>query len=332
MTRRAVLLVPEGVDDVRHPSGGNAYDRRLVEGLHPGWSVTAVPVAGGDLEHVLTSSVVAAADVVLVDGLVLRPSPALAGLPVVALVHLPRGVEDASVRAAERTALASCRAVVTSSPWTGRWLAGHYDLVSEAVVPGVDPAPVARGGGGWLSVGAVTPTKGHDVLVAALGSSHARGVALPPVTVAGALDLAPEHVRAVRAASPPEVRFTGPLWGADLAAAYDAADLLVLPSRTETWGMVLGEALARGIAVVASDVGGVRDAVGRAPDGAVPAVLVRPDDPAALAAALEAWCDDPALRSRLRRAAAGRRTTLAGWPATVAALDALLNRIAGQGV
>ena len=103
---------------------------------------------------------------------------------------------------------------------------------------------------------------------------------------------------------PPGARLTGPLTGADLDAAYARADLLVLPSRAETYGMVVTEALARGIPVLATDVGGVPEALGRAPEGSLPGLLVPPEDPAALAVAISRLLDDRPLAARL--AAAGR--------------------------
>jgi glycosyltransferase involved in cell wall biosynthesis len=79
--------------------------------------------------------------------------------------------------------------------------------------------------------------------------------------------------------------------------------------------------------VLASDVGGVRDALGRAPDGDLPGLLVPPGDVEALSDGLARWLADGDLRSRLRAAAAGRRTRLAGWPAAEDAFEASLNRI-----
>jgi glycosyltransferase involved in cell wall biosynthesis len=124
------------------------------------------------------------------------------------------------------------------------------------------------------------------------------------------------------------VRFSGPQAGAELAGSYGAADVLVLPSRTETYGMVVAEALARGLPVVAADVGGVPEALGHGADGTRPGVLVPPDDPAALRVALRAWLSDADLRLRLRRAARERRESLAGWSTTTSAVAEVLGRAA----
>jgi glycosyltransferase involved in cell wall biosynthesis len=112
------------------------------------------------------------------------------------------------------------------------------------------------------------------------------------------------------------IRFPGPRTGDELDATYAAADLLVLASRGETYGMVVTEALACGIPVLATAANGLPEALGRAPDGSLPGMLVQPDDPAALAEALRRWLSDADLRRRLRRSARGRRTTLRGWAAT----------------
>ncbi len=104
----------------------------------------------------------------------------------------------------------------------------------------------------------------------------------------------------------------------------------MVPSRAESYGMVVGEALARGLPVLASRVGGLPDALGRAPDGTLPGVLLPPDDPAALTEALARWLDDPHERDRLARAAASRRPTVPGWDRAAAELSAVLARIGGR--
>jgi glycosyltransferase involved in cell wall biosynthesis len=138
----------------------------------------------------------------------------------------------------------------------------------------------------------------------------------------GALDRVPGFP----AARHERVHFVGPRTGTALDAAYADADLVVLPSRAETYGMVVTEALARGIPVLATAVGGVPEAVGAAPDGTRPGMLVRPADPAALAAELRRWLTDAGWRDQLRASAKSRRDHLPGWDDTVRLVSAVLDR------
>ena len=124
------------------------------------------------------------------------------------------------------------------------------------------------------------------------------------------------------------MRFTGALVGPELEAAYAGADLLVTASRGETYGMAVTEALAHGIPVLATRVGGLPEAVGRAPGGRRPGILVPPDDPGALAGAVEHWLGDPGLRAHLRAATQGRRASLPTWSATSAEVDRVLAAVA----
>jgi glycosyltransferase involved in cell wall biosynthesis len=99
---------------------------------------------------------------------------------------------------------------------------------------------------------------------------------------------------------------------------------MVLASRAETYGMVVAEALARGLPVVAADVGGLTEALGNGADGIRPGLLVPPDDPGALAAAVRRWLGDPELRRRLRAAARERRDSLPGWETTASVIAGVL--------
>ncbi|MDA0566538.1 glycosyltransferase family 4 protein [Streptomonospora sp. S1-112] len=350
-------VLPGGVDDPVSPSGGNAYDRHVCAGLAargrpvrrltvPGAWPRPAPADLAGLERELAALPDGA--LVLADGLVVCGVPEAVvpharrlRLTVVAHMRLAdeTGLPDdvaARLDAAERSVLRSAAAVVATSGWAARRLADHHGLPRErvhVVAPGTAPAPVAEGTDGrtrLLSVAAVTPRKGHDLLVDALAR-----VADRPwrCDFAGPLDRAPEHVERLRAAIDRHglagrVRLRGPLAGAELAAAYASADLAVLGSRGETFGMAVAEALACGIPVLAPGLDALPDTVGRAPDGTVPGILVPAADADALAEGLAAWLDDAALRRRLRGAALARRGMLDSWEEAVRRMDHVLEAVA----
>jgi glycosyltransferase involved in cell wall biosynthesis len=346
---RAVhVVVPEGIDDPTRPSGGNVYDVRICRGLAAnGWSVGVHAVPGAwpradSAAHAALAGVVRRIPdgaVVLLDGLVASTAPEVlvpqAGrLRLVALVHMPlgHGAAGDDVRAREAAVLSAAVSVVVTSGWGARTLRDLYSLPAERLhvaEPGVDAADLAPGtatSGAFLTVGAVIPGKGHDVLLAALGTmTTLRWQWLCVGSLERDRAFAEElRRRAVDGGLGERVRFPGARTGADLATSYGASDQLVLASRAETYGMVVTEALARGLPVVAADVGGVPEALGHGADGARPGVLVPPGDPGALAAALRAWLCDAELRRRLRRAACERREQLTAWTATTSALADVL--------
>jgi glycosyltransferase involved in cell wall biosynthesis len=172
----------------------------------------------------------------------------------------------------------------------------------------------------------VTTGKGHDVLLDALATMV--DLSWRCVCV-GSLERERAYAESLRRRARDtglgdRVSFPGPRTGADLDRSYAAADVLVLASRAETYGMVVTEALARGLPVVAAEVGGVPEALGHGANGTRPGLLVPPGDPVALGAALRSWLGDADLRSRLRRAARERRESLAGWPVTSSVLAGVL--------
>jgi glycosyltransferase involved in cell wall biosynthesis len=342
------LVVPDGIDDPLRPSGGNTYDRHLRRELGAqGWSADERAVAGFWDRPDRTSFAALEATlrqipddaVVLLDGLIASTAPEVlvaqaSRLRLVVLVHMPLGhrPSDDDARARERAALAAATAIVTTSAWTRRLLLDLYDLPPQRVGvarPGVEAAAQAPGteaGEALICVGAVSFDKGHDILLEALESIAALSW---HCTCVGRLDRDPAFVEGIRRRPPAggaseRVSFPGPRSEAGLDRDYASADLLVSASRAETYGMVVTEALARGLPVVATEVGGLAEALGEDAAGRRPGLLIAPEDPAALADALRAWLGDAALRARLRRAARERRRSLPAWSTTAAAVAEVL--------
>lgn len=344
------VVVPGGIDDPTRPSGGNRYDRRVLDELTAlGWDVRELVVPGpwprpdrAALSR-LARAVASVADggLVLLDGLIASSAAAVlvpesGRLRQVVLVHMPLGGVDVAADA-ECAVLRHVRAVVTTSAWTRDRLLSRYRLPPQQVHvarPGADrgeQAPGTPGGGRLLCVGAVVAHKGHDLLLEALcglGSPAWRW------TVVGPLDRDPPFVERLRRQAAhsglaDRICWAGAQAGEALRRQYQRADVLVLPSRLESYGMVVTEALGVGLPVIAAAVGGVREAFGQTTDG-VPGLLVPPEDAGALREALGTWLCDAGLRERLRRAAHERRRTLEGWEATAHRMSAVLVAAGGE--
>ncbi|WP_406344008.1 glycosyltransferase family 4 protein [Streptomyces sp. NBC_01578] len=358
--RSVIVVMPGGVDDPCAPSGGNTYDRRVCRDLpRIGWQVHEYAVAGtwpqpratarAELARILGESADGA--VVVLDGLVACAVPEIIvpeaeRLRLVVLVHLPLGDETglapglaAALNAGERRTLQAAAAVVATSDWAAVRLVTHHGLDPVRVhvaAPGADTEPPATGTAtgtdrapSLLCVASVTPRKGQLQLVESLAA-----VADLPwnCVCVGGLGQDPGYVTRIREligrySLGDRVHLVGPRTGAELNASYAAADLLVLASHAETYGMVATEALARGVPVLATAVGGLPEAVGHAPGRGVPGYLVPPQDPAAFASALRLWLGEPVERRRSKEAALIRRTALAGWDTTSQSLAAVLEQL-----
>jgi glycosyltransferase involved in cell wall biosynthesis len=344
-------VLPDGIDDPARPSGGNVYDRHVCSALAAlGWSACEHAVSGfwgrpdSPAFAALASVLEGIPDgaVVLLDGLIASTAPEVlvpqaARLRLVVLVHMPLGDrppahEADHIRLREGAVLSAAAAVVTTSDWARGRLLELYALPADRVhvaKPAVDAAELASGtdtGGALLCVAAVTYDKGHDVLLDALMTITDLSWSCECV---GRLDRDPAFVEAARRRSLDgglggRVRFPGPQSAAELDRSYAAADVMVLASRAETYGMVVIEALARGLPVIAADVGGLTEALGHGAGGIRPGLLVAPADATALGTALRAWLGDAELRQRLRRAALERRESLPNWSSTAGLLASVL--------
>ncbi|GAA1477310.1 glycosyltransferase family 4 protein [Nocardioides aestuarii] len=340
--RRVVHVVaPAGVDDPAEPSGGNTYDRQLSGALEAlGWTVHLHRTRAAGLRDVLAALEPGSA--VVLDGLVASGQPRVVVpqshvLRLVLLLHLPRG-RPGHPDAAEAAVVAAVSSVVTPSEWCRRLVLATYPVPPAKVrvaIPGVVPTDRVTAGadrGTLLVVAAVTRSKGHDVLLHALRDL----VDLPwRVRCVGPLTRDPSFVSALAEAArsaglADRFLLEGPLVGDLLTEAYTSAGVLVLPSRGETYGMVLTEALAHGLPVVASAVGGTAEALGLAPTGARPGLLVPPNDADALGAALRSWLTDAGLRAELRAGALVRRRDLPRWDATARQVAATLTPAASD--
>jgi len=277
---------------------------------------------------------------IVVDGLALGVLPhAAAALQsshrVIALVHHPLALESgltpeeaAALRDSERAALAAVSRVVVTSPATRRILVADYGVPTEIIAVALPGSELAAGTAvaprpagetinqavnqtiNLLAVGAVVPRKGYDVLIEALGLLAALDWQL---VIAG--DCKRDRATAGElAATIARKRLEGRvcLAGAvnehELAALYRDADVFVLASRFEGYGMAYAEAIAHGLPVIGTRTGAVPDTV-----PADAGILVPPNDAAALAAALGAMIADAGLRERC--SAAARAAPMPTWEA-----------------
>lgn len=155
-------------------------------------------------------------------------------------------------------------------------------FVDQARTPPPPSAPVTL-----ISVGSLEqPYKGIDVLLLAMCRLNGSGVAVRLVHVGDGRYRPRLERLAAQHNLTDQVTFTGALPGAAVFEQLDRADLFVLPSRTEGLPRAMIEAMARGLPVIGTSVGGIPELIG-------PDCLVPPGDPAALAEAIGTLLTDP---------------------------------------
>ncbi len=336
MTSRARLhfASPGPLDQ---PTGGYQYDKRMLDRIaRKGVDCVRHELPGRFPEPDGTATAAAArlweslasTDTIVIDGLALpafqEPILGAGGGPrLIVLVHHPLHLESGWTpqdaiqwRGREAALLQAADRIIVTSPATGTEIAamGVDATTTHVVVPGTEKArPASKSSGGALAllcVAALIPRKGHLVLLSALSALRH----LPwHMDCVGPTDRHPATVQAVRAAVrdfglAERVHLHGAVSDAALAAHYERADLFVLASRYEGYGMAFAEALAHSLPVVASGDGAVRDTV---PPTA--GMVVSAGDRAVLAAALAAVMSDRRLRGRLRDGARAAGVALPDW-------------------
>jgi len=337
---------------LRQLTGGYIYDKHIVDGLRRVGHRVAVREVSERFPGPTTADLAEAArvlasipkgSVVIVDGLAGGAMPRqiereAERLRFVALVHHPLAHETGVSRndavrlwAHETWTLQHVRHVVVTSPRTATLLTREYGVKREqltCIEPGTDKWPASRGTGhnSLLCVATVTPRKGYVTLVQAL----ARVARLDwHLTCLGSLERDKVTVRRVRH----EIRRAGLTERVTLAGEtasherlksyYNRADLFVLATEYEGYGMAVAEAIASGLPVVSTATGAIPKLVGR--DAGI---LVPRGDVDVLARVLERVLGDRRVLERLRAGAMQRRKQLPSWEHAVRQFASVVRKVA----
>lgn len=316
------FLVP---GNVRHGSGGNKYNAKLAEHLTAlGASVETVTVdgdwpVGSPADRQRFAQALDGGTTVIADGLVASGAPeeiagaVKAGTKVWILSHMALA-EHGDL---ESKALAAAIGIICPSVHSAAELqAKHGSLDIAVATPGAEPADLSAGSQPKhiVAVAALLPNKDQAHLVEAL--SQIKDL---PWTAAliGSEEADPAYAAEVRAAVEHHalqnrIRVTGELTGTSLEEQWHQADLSVLLSHSESFGMVVTESLAHGVPVLVRQGTGAVEALGGTGAGAAW------DPREALADTLRSWLTDVEIQGSWHENAILARDNLSGWDNTAA--------------
>lgn len=353
--RRLIFVYP---GDLTTPTGGYAYDRKVIEGLEQlGWQVQLISLGDG-YPFPSASQVTFARDALsnltqgipmVIDGLALGALPHLAAdlsvrHPLIALIHHPLAFEFGltdqeikSLKQSETQALQRVARVVANSPTTARDLSQSFGVTPEiidVILPGTDRKPLLEPKPQrtidylepvhLLAVGSIIPRKGYPFLMEALA---------PLLDLSWTLSIAGDTTRNTAAYErlmmdiqrfqlDKRVKVLGVLNSKELESLYVKADVFVLASLFEGYGMVYAEAMSYGLPIIATTGGAIPETV---PLEA--GLLVPPGDVPNLTAALKTLIQDASCRSRLSYGALQAATKQPTWIDAAQQFATVLNEI-----
>lgn len=335
--------------DLKTLTGGYAWDRELVRALETmGVKARLIRLHSSfpDADHAaladaaLRIAAIPDRSVVIIDGLAGGVMDEIISrncdrLHIISLCHHPlafeSGISDALKQKrlqSEKSVLQSSRAIIVTSTATARLLETVFEVPSAKItvaLPGTSKQAFARCAGEppvLLTVATLIPRKAHDVLLEAL--NRIRDLPWQARFVGGTHFDPSWTTRILKLRQSLELEKRVVLTGGleDISQEYLNADIFVLPSRFEGYGMVFAEALSFGLPIVAAATGAVPDVV---PTEA--GVLIPSDDDEALAAALQKLLTDREHFAKLRQGAQNSARQLPEWSDTARTVFLLLQQM-----
>lgn len=319
------FIIPGDIDT---PTGGYRYDRAIVRQWQAGNIAHelvslpgAFPFPGEDDVQTCLDQInnLSPANSVVIDGLAGGASSKIMATlaqraPVTALIHHPLCLENGLSKAEaafleqqEREGLAFAKQVITTSPATAKTVRDLFKFPADrikTVLPGVERGAITEpstvGPVRLVCVGSTIARKGHEDLITALSNLTDLEWELDCY---GATEFDPTLYEKLTSKVHAEqlsdrIRFHGAVGADALETAYSNADVFVLASHYEGYGMAYAEAIVRGLPVIGTTAGAIPDTVPEACG-----VLVQPGNTDALKQALQTMIEDQEVRETHRRAA-----------------------------
>lgn len=329
------------------PTGGNIYNRRIITELQARGRAELVPWSP---EPPFPSPVAGSApSAIIVDSLLVRHENAIRRLgqshpsvPLILLAHYLHCIDPhrsgTARAAAERSILPVFDGAVTTSRYTKNALSSEGIAASDirVVPPGLDEpfraevrTPPPQDPPHLLTVANVLPGKGLLSLVDTLDALSDESWQW---TLIGDDSLDSDFAERLYTRLT-EVRLTDRMTGPKtlspdaLRSTYDRAEIFVLPSRFETCGMAMREAMARALPVVGYRVGGLPENLGDGDGGC----LVPPDDPHSFEEALRTLLRDPTVRDDIGTAARARSHSFPAWHESATRFRSFVESVASTG-